>query len=62
MRQRSNPHEPPSDYPPITLRALLVVAALVAAFPVTLFAIEHPTAVSASLLVAGAVAAAVSQE
>jgi hypothetical protein len=44
------------------LRALLVVAALVAAFPVTLFAIEHPTAVSASLLVAGAVAAAVSQE
>lgn len=62
MRDSSNPHEPLPQHPPITPRGLLVVAAMMAAFPATLFAIEHPIAVATSLLLIGAVTTAIGRE
>ena len=58
MREYSDPHEPSPHHPQITPGGLLVTAALLAAVPATLFAVEHPTAAATSLLLIGAVGTA----
>lgn len=62
MRDPSNPHETPPRYPPLTPRRLLVDAVVIAAFLAALYAIEHPIAAATSLLLVGAVTAAIRWE